>query len=236
MATSAPLSWPLSDVDGLMELARDEVHCWSVRLEITPGTCAALSATLSPDEWIRSARMRSPQLQRRFIAAHGALRKLLGRYLGADPSELRFVHSEFGKPALSGEGQFGGRLTFNLSHSADLALIAIAPDAEIGVDLEHDREEPEFAEIAQWFFAPAEVEELNRLPSELRSRAFLSSWTRKEAYAKARGEGLRATNEVAQRPGWSLYSLQPAPGYVGALVVQGSGWRVTQRFASLDVQ
>jgi 4'-phosphopantetheinyl transferase len=217
-----------------MQLARDEVHCWSVGLDITPGTCAALAATLSRDERIRSSRMRSPQLRQRFIAAHGGLRELLGRYLGAHPSQLRFVHNEFGKPALS--GKFGGRLTFNLSHSADLALIGIAPNAEIGVDLEHIRDEPDFSEIAQWFFAAAEVQELNRLPSELRTRAFLSSWTRTEAYAKARGQGLGATNETAQPPGWSLYSLQPAPGYVGALVVEGSGWRVTQRFASLDAQ
>jgi 4'-phosphopantetheinyl transferase len=217
-----------------MELARDEVHCWCVRLDVSAGTCAALSATLSGDERIRGARMRSPQLQQRFIAAHAALRELLGRYLGAHPGQLRFVHNEFGKPALS--GQFGGRLTFNLSHSADLALIGIAADAEIGVDLEQIRDEPDFTEIARWFFAAAEVEELNRLPSELRTRAFLSSWTRKEAYAKARGEGLGAANEIAQPPGWSLYSLQPAPGYVGALVVEGSGWRVTQRFASLDAQ
>jgi 4'-phosphopantetheinyl transferase len=178
--------------------------------------------------------MRSPQLQQRFIAAHGGLRELLGRYLGVHPSEVRFGHNEFGKPALT--GQFGGRLTFNLSHSADLALIGVATDAKIGVDVEHIRDEPDFTEIAQWFFAAAEVEELNRLPSGLRARAFLSSWTRKEACAKARGEGLGATNEITQPPGWSLYSLQPAPGYVGALVVEGSGWRVTQRFASLDAQ
>jgi 4'-phosphopantetheinyl transferase len=217
-----------------MELARDEVHCWCVRLDVSAGTWAALSATLSHDERIRSARMRSPQLQRRFIVAHAALRELLGCYLGAHPSQLRFVHNEFGKPALS--GQFGGRITFNLSHSADLALIGIAAEAEIGVDLEHIRDEPEFSEIAEWFFAASEVEELNRLPSELRTRAFLSFWTRKEAYAKARGEGLGATNEIAQPPGWSLYSLQPAPRYVGALVVEGSDWRVTQRFVSLDAQ
>jgi len=216
-----------------MELARDEVHCWCVRLDVSAGTCAALSATLSRDERLRSARMRSPQLQQRFIAAHGGLRQLLGRYLGAHPSEVRFVRNEFGKPALT--GRFGGRLTFNLSHSADLALIGIAADAEIGVDLEHIRDEPDFTEIAQWFFAAAEVEELKRLPSELRTRAFLSSWTRKEAYAKARGEGLGA-NEIAQPPGWSLYLLQPGLGYVGALVVEGSGWRVTQRFASLGAQ
>jgi 4'-phosphopantetheinyl transferase len=217
-----------------MELARDEVHCWYLRLDVSAGTCAELSSTLSPDERIRSARMRSPQLQQRFIAAHGGLRELLGRYLEAHPSEVGFVHNEFGKPALS--GRFGGRLTFNLSHSADLALIGIAADAEIGVDVEQIRDEPDFTEIAQWLFAAAEVEELNRLPSERRTWAFLSSWTKKEAYAKARGEGLGATNEIARPAGWSLYSLQPGPGYVGALAVEGSGWRVTQRVASLDAQ
>lgn len=222
----------LIDTDRLMQLARDEVQCWCIRLDVSPAICAALSATLSQDERIRCARMRSPQLQQRFIVAHGGLRALLGRYLGVRPSEVRFGHNEFGKPALS--EPLGGRLRFNLSHSADLALIGIATDAEIGVDVEHVRDEPEFSEIAQWFFAAAEVEELNRLPSEVRARAFLRSWTRKEACAKALGEGLGATNEITQPSGWSLYSLQPAPDYVGAVAVERSGWRVTQRFASLD--
>jgi len=217
-----------------MQLARDEVHCWWIRLNVSPATCVALAATLSRDERIRSARMRSPQLRQRFIAAHGGLRELLGRYLGVHPSEVRFGHNEFGKPALSGE--FGDQLTFNLSHSADLAVIGIAADAKLGVDVEQIRDEPDFSDIAQWFFGAAELEELNRLPSELRARAFLRSWTRKEACAKARGEGLGATNEIAQPLDWSLYSLQPAPGYVAALVVEGSGWRVTQRFAPLDAQ
>ena len=104
------------------------------------------------------------------------------------------------------------------------------------MDVEQIRDEPDFSDIAQWFFGAAELEELNRLPSELRARAFLRFWTRKEAYAKARGEGLGATNEIAQPLDWSLYSLQPAPGYVAALVVEGSGWRVTQRCAPLDAQ
>jgi len=179
-------------------------------------------------------RYRTPR--RRFIAAHGALRKLLGAYLGLHPSEVAFVHNEFGKPALigAGPGQFGGRLSFNLSHSGDLALIGIALDAEIGVDVEYIRDEPDFAEIAGWFFAAEEVEELNRLPDELRGRAFLSGWTRTEAYAKARGAGLGGMDEMGQPQDWSLYVLEPAAGYVGAVVVEGSGWRVTHRHAPLE--
>jgi len=215
-----------------MQLARNEVHCSSFGLEITPQTCTALSAILSRDEQVRSARLRSPQLQRRFIAAHGGLRQLLGLYLRADPSEFSFVHNEFGKPALC--GAFAGRIQFNLSHAADLALIGVAVGAEIGVDVEQIREEPEFSEIAQSFFTATRVEELNRLPSALRAQKFLSFWTRNEAYAKARGEGIGTTTQIPQSSGWSFYPLQPAPGYVGALAVEGSGWRVTHRSVSLD--
>src|SRR5438093_6210953 len=128
-----------------MQLAPGEIHCWSISLDVTHSTCVALSALLSPGERSRSARMRYRTPRRRFIAAHGALRKLLGAYLGLHPSELGFVHNEFGKPALdgAGQGQFGGRLSFNLSHSGDLALIGVAVDAEIGVDVEYIRQEPD---------------------------------------------------------------------------------------------
>jgi len=122
-----------------------------------------------------------------------------------------------------------GRLKFNLSHSADLALIAIAADAEIGVDLEFIREQSDWAEIARCFFSAAEVYHLNTLPSHLHAHAFFSCWTKKEAYVKARGEGLsldgtRTDAVLARR--WSLYTLQPAPGYIGALAVEGRGRRL----------
>ena len=111
-----------------MQLALDEVHCWSLRLDVSQAACDALFAILSHDERSRSARIRSPLLQRRFIAARGGLRELLGRYLEVHPGELHFVHNEFGKPALS--ASFGSGFKFNLSHSDDLALIGIA--AKIG--------------------------------------------------------------------------------------------------------
>lgn len=215
-----------------MRLPQDEVHCWTVGLDITPGTRAALSGILSRDERGQGDRLGDPRLQRRFIAAHGALRTLLGCYLGAPPAELGFVRDAFGKPALN--GPFAGRLRFNLSHSADLALIGIVAGADIGVDLEEVRDEPDFTAVAEWLLAPAEVEQLRRLPIERRSRAFLRCWTAMEAHAKAHGEGLGSTNAIVRAPGWSLYELQPAAGHVGALVVRGSGWCVIQRAVSLD--
>lgn len=217
-----------------VRLAPDEVHSWCVRLDVPPDTAAGLYATLSEDERNRSARFRFERDQQRFIAAHGVLREILGSYLGTQPNQLRFVHNAFGKPALA--PAFGSRLAFNLSHSDDLALIAIG-GADIGVDLEHIRAQPDSAAIAERFFTAAEVDYMNRLPSHLQAQAFFSCWTRKEAFVKARGEGF--TTDPGPTPvdlhgAWSLYTLHPAPGYIGALAVEGSGWRLSQRHWQID--
>ncbi len=206
-------------------LASGEVHSWCVRLDVPSETTADFYATLSSDERNRSARLRFERDRQRFIVAHGVLRAVLGRYLESPADQIRYVYNAFGKPALGLE--LASRLTFNLSHSADLALIAVAAGADIGVDLEHIRTQPDFAEIARYFFSAAEVDRLNALPSRLQARAFLSCWTKREAYVKACGEGL-ANTPSALDGRWSLYSLEPAPGYIGALVVAGSGRRLTQ--------
>jgi 4'-phosphopantetheinyl transferase len=203
-----------------------EVHSWCVGLDASPEAYARLYATLARDERRRSARLRFERDRRRFVVAHGVLRELLGRYLRTPPGRIRFAYNAFGKPALSPE--FGSRLKFNLSHSADLALIAIAADADIGVDVEYIRAQPDYAEIARHFFSAAEADRLNRLPSHLHAQAFLRCWTKKEAYVKACGEGLGIPQSAPARR-WSLYTLRPAPGYIGALAVEGNGWRLTHR-------
>jgi len=162
-----------------------EIRCWSVRLDVAP---EAFYATLSEDERSRAARFRFERDRRRFVVARGALRELLGRHLDTRASDLRFVYNAFGKPALSPE--FGDRLKFNLSHSAELALIAVARDREVGVDVEYLR------------------------PDE--PRTFFEDWTKQEAYVKARGEGL-SDGPVVFAEGWSLHTFEPAPGYIGAL-------------------
>ncbi len=239
-----------------MELARagaatyratpGEVHVWCVALEVPPEATAALNETLGEGERLRSARRHSARERQRFIVAHGALRELLGGYLGVEPGAVRFVHNAFGKPALS--PAFGSRLRFNLSHSAGLALIAVAVDADVGIDVECVRWHRDYDEIARHFFSAAELAQLEALEGDLRARAFFACWTKKEAYVKACGEGLTtplasfsvplATVAGALPDGssdgtavgrWALYALHPAPGYVGALAIRGAGWRLTQR-------
>lgn len=182
-----------------------EVHCWCVSLDVSPEVYASRYATLACDERCRSERFRFERDRRRFVVARGALRECLGRYLGTEPGQIRFAYNAFGKPRLAPE--FGSRLKFNLSHSADRALIAIVSDAEVGVDLEYVRAEPDFPQ------------------------AFLRGWTEHEACLKALGTGLAIgldSVSAANVRNFSLYSLQPAPGYVGALAIEGSGWRLSQ--------
>jgi len=230
-------------------LASDEVHSWCASLDVSPETCARLYATLTPDERSRSAHFQFERDRQRFIAAHGVLRDLLGRYLQTQPGRIRFVYNAFGKPEVSPE--FGNRLRFNLSHSGGLALIAIATASNVGVDVEYMQARSDYADVARHFFSTAEVDYLTALPSHLYAEAFFCCWTKKEAFLKACGEGLaiplnsfsvpltanRAHTPVDLYPvskdmvpanRWSLYTLRPAPGYAGALVIEGSGWRLSQ--------
>ena len=188
-----------------------ELHCWCVNLDLPPEPYARLYGTLADDERARSGRLRFERDRRRFVVARGALRRVLGRYTGTGPDQIRFTYNAFGKPELSPE--FGSQIKFNLSHSADLALIAVAPDAEVGVDVECVREGEDYADIARVF--------------GLQANEFFSSWTKREAYVKARGEGL-AEGPVEFGGRWSFFTLQPAPGYVGTLAVEGDGWRLKQ--------
>jgi 4'-phosphopantetheinyl transferase len=232
------------------QLAPDEVHVWCVRLDVAPETSARLYATLTREERARCARFRFERDRQRFIVAHGVLHDLLGSYLETQPDRLSYAYNAFGKPDLSPE--FGGRLKFNLSHSGGLGLIAITADSDVGIDLEHIRAQSDFADIARRFFSAAEADYLSALPSHLCTEAFFNVWTKKEAYLKASGEGLAipldgfsvpltadsvespvdlyvASNDIGPAKRWSLYTLQPAPGYIGALAIEGTGWRLSQR-------
>src|SRR5437667_2399683 len=170
------------------QLAFDEVHSWCASLDVPPETSARLYATLTPDERTRSARFQFERDQQRFLVARGVLRDLLGRYLQIQPGKISFVYNAFGKPDLS--PGFANRLKFNLSHSAGLALIAIATASDVGVDLEYIRAQSDYADIARRFFSADEFDYLIALPSHLYAETFFSCWTKKAAYLKACVEGL----------------------------------------------
>jgi len=217
-----------------------DVNQWS-----DPPQEPTVGGTLAPDELRRADRYRFERDRRRFIVARGVLRAILSRYTGVEPGQLRFRYGAQGKPQLVGET---GReaLRFNLSHAHELVLFAVARGRAIGVDLEYVRRDLADLELAERFFSPTEVAVLRALPAYARCRAFFNCWTRKEAYIKAKGGGLSIPLDqfdVTLGPGkaaalvearwdaeeasrWSLHGMDPAPGYVAALAVQGRAWEL----------
>ena len=145
---------------------------------------AQAMALLDSTEVQRARRFIDSMHSRRFIVAHAALREILGRWLGCEPATIGFELSAHGRPFLR-----DGGAVFSLSHSADMALCAVAGEGELGVDIEC-RRSLEHRALARRFFSASEAESLEALPEEVREAAFFDCWVRKEAYIKAKGLGL----------------------------------------------
>jgi len=197
-----------------------------------------LRELLSHDEIARAERFVRPIHARRFIVAHGSLRLVLAKILSVDPKSIEYQKNEHGKPSLAHETE----VTFNLSHSGDLALIGVTEGRAIGVDLERFRDRLEMDKISKRYFSAGEVAKLFSLPKEsLREAAFYDCWTRKEAYTKARGEGLslgldsfdvafgpeespallRSDKGADELSRWSFFDIKIRPRYAAACVVEG---------------
>jgi 4'-phosphopantetheinyl transferase len=232
-----------------MPLPTDELHVWRASLERSAEVTAALRTVLSDDERERAARFYLPQHGARYVVGRGLLRVLLAAYLGIRAEEVEFVYGEHGKPLLRAAER---AVWFNLAHSGTEAVYAFSASAEVGVDIELLDMERSHGRVAERFFAPREVDSLHSLPPELQPQAFLHGWTRKEAFIKARGDGLslplnsfevtlapRAAPAVlrtawsATEPAeWSVIDLsEPERGVIAAAAGRYRGWRVVRRSA-----
>lgn len=220
---------------------RDEVHVWLAFLSEALPVLPLLAGLLSIGELQRASRFLLSADRSRYVAAHGILRQLLGRYLMAPPQELAFIHNAYGKPALAGrEGQ--PVLSFNLAHSGGVILCAFTDgDRRVGVDVESIRPGLAFLELAQNQFSAREIRDLLALNESEQLAAFFRCWTRKEACVKARGEGLSfplqqftvsfandappdvqwAESDPLKALDWSMFDITVGAGYAGALVIEG---------------
>jgi 4'-phosphopantetheinyl transferase len=242
--TSAVPSW--RSRPEVLVLGGDEIHVWRATLDQTPTQIQSFLHNLAADEQARAERFYFEKDREHFIVARGVLRAILGCYLNRVPEGLSFCYSSHGKPALARESD-GYAIRFSVSHSHGVALYAVTRGREVGIDVERIRSDLEVAEVAERFFSRREVAMLRTLPTEVQREAFFRCWTRKEAYIKARGEGLSLPLDqfdVSLAPGepaavlgtqrdpseasrWSLQELTPGPGYVAALAVEGHGWHLT---------
>lgn len=224
---------------GTVVLPPGTIACWRVDLEQPESVVGALAALLSADERERAARFVFPRDRRRFTVTRACLRALVARCCGEAATAIRFAYARHGKPALAAPTP---AVHFNVSHAADVALIALTRDQPLGVDIEAVRPFADLRDVAARFFTRAENEAITTVPAADRELAFFLCWTRKEAFSKALGDGLTLALDryrVSCRPGeparileidgsptagaaWSVHDLRPAPGFVGAAVIRGA--------------
>jgi 4'-phosphopantetheinyl transferase len=227
------------DPSSNLVIRENEVHIWLVQTngEISLGDFKDLLSSVEQD---RASKFKFETDRRRYITAHAALRSILSSYVNSPARELQFASGPYGKPKLAPPIHDKKKIAFNLSHSHEVALIAITQGREIGVDVEWVREDFVFDEVAHRFFTTREVAALHALPLHLQREAFYKCWTSKEAFLKAKGTGLSGQLDEVEMgltdhgvrvkgtvPNLSLVELTVDGGYVAALVVGGVEPRLT---------
>ncbi len=207
------------------QLNAERIDIWEFSLNAYPKNAWLL---LTTSEQERAQRFYFKHHQQRFISAHAMLRLILARYLNEEPQELVLDTSPYGKPILHSES----KLEFNLSHSKDLALVAIGQQFPLGVDLEFFSARP-YNNLAANLYSPLELNAFLNLKSSLRPLAFFHIWAQKEAFIKACGLGLRYPTEsftVSVLPSgeqilfdslhqctWKITSFMPVPACSAAI-------------------
>jgi 4'-phosphopantetheinyl transferase len=218
-------AWSLPN--GSVALTDADVHVWRIDVGAHVSRAATLAQSLAPHERERAARFRRRIDGHRYLIAHAALRDILARYLNGDPRDVVLWSEPGGKPELA-----SGSPRFNMSHSHDLVVVAISATHVAGVDVELVRRGVGH-EVTRCF-SPKAFARLELLPEHDRTRAFFQAWTRMEAYAKARGDGLtghidaldlflrangtRALREDGESDWWLLHDFTPRRRYVGTVV------------------
>ncbi len=224
-------------------LPRNVAHIWVAQAPtggLDPGWLFRL---LDDDERQRALRFTTETLRSKYAFAHTVLRLVLAPYAGCRPAALRFRIDGHGKPSLVG----AAGLSFSLSHTDDSVAIAVARDLELGIDIEAVSRVTERDELVERFFSPGEWSAYQALPPDQQELLFFHLWTRKEAFVKGLGLGLSyplsAFTAGVRIPvtligegtsSWSLRHLDPGPGIVGALALNGAGVDVRGARLCLD--
>lgn len=226
----------LNIINNIPVLKDKDIHVITTDLNIYPDLQQQLSSLLSPDEKDRASKFKFDKHRRRFIASHGFLRHILAGQLNTDPMTVKYSFGETGKPKISTD-QNPDHLCFNLSHSHELAVIAISLNTPLGVDIEHVRESVDHLGLAERYFSKEEFSKMSELTGKEQIQTFYRAWTRKEAVLKARGQGItqienisvtlleneppEITGPTEEAENLSLYSLTAPAGYIISLAAEG---------------
>ena len=218
---------------------------------LTPALLVQYHSLLSSDERRRNARFQRLADRNRDLLARALLRCTLAKYLQQSPKDLVFGRGAHGKPMLEGgdqplTGAVDGlasplTLQFNLSHAGDWVVLAVS-DALVGIDIESSQRRNDVMAIADRYFYGDEITELRSYPESQQRDRFFDYWTLKEAFMKARGEGIALgldnfgfrlrdcrRIEIFMQPSladdpkaWRFHCCTPQPGYRLALAYRSA--------------
>jgi 4'-phosphopantetheinyl transferase len=228
-----------SEPVGRPHLEANHVHVWRAHVPSAQSVLARLNSTLSGDEQARASQFYFRTDRTRFVVGRGALRSILSIYLDTQTENIAFRYGSHGKPAVSAPAD-ATDIYFNLSHSKDWTVLAVARARAVGIDIEHVRSNFDYEEMAALVFSERDRRIFDGIPAHAKLRSFFDAWTGKEAYVKTVGKGLsfplseiegtlRAydappvslVSSVSDAGCWSLRTLDVAEGYSGSLVVAG---------------
>ena len=228
----------------------NEIHIWSAILDQPDTIVDGYYSILSDNEQRKVNKYKSKKLRNEQIMSMGLLRVLIAKYTNYSLNEINFLYNEFGKPFLSPDSK-GNKLSFNLSHSGNIAVFVFSRNREVGIDVEKIKELTDMEGVVDLCFSESEKKWFNNLPPYKKEEMFYKIWTDKEAYIKAIGKGLSfSPNNISleQRSDdelffkeiigdenlsrWKLVTFNPHPGFISSIVVEG----FTIEYFSLDPQ
>ena len=231
-------TWCQPNVACSSNLPAHEVHVWRARLSLSTVAVSRRRGSLSSEELERVDRFRSEHDRTRFVLGRIVARSVLGSCLEQPARDVQITLDYLGKPIVAAPSET--LIHFNIAHSGDYVLFALARERRVGVDVEQIRETNDLKEIAARYFSKIEYLRLLTVPERLRAESFYRCWTMKEAYLKARGEGFRLSLDafdVAFLPSemprlletrfnyvdakqWCIYKLDLGSAYLAALATE----------------
>ncbi|MCU7836775.1 MAG: 4'-phosphopantetheinyl transferase superfamily protein [gamma proteobacterium symbiont of Taylorina sp.] len=176
---------PIPEIHSIKE---NNIDIWLCQSDSQQSKLDYFYSILCNEEKKRADRFKFDEHKNRFIVFHGFLRDVLAKYLTLDAKDIQYIKGEKGKPYLSNSES--PSLQFNLSHTRDVAILAITKKGEVGVDIESIDRKTDWQGIVKRFFTVQEQRALFALEKEEQRQAFYELWTRKEAYMKVLGTGL----------------------------------------------
>jgi 4'-phosphopantetheinyl transferase len=225
------------------------VIVWIARVSQARDSLIFLEPCLDGRDRERAARFHFSEDRARFVLGRGMLRKCLGRYLGQTPETIELATTDRDRPILPRDET----VQFSISHTHDLVAIAVTADARVGIDLEYVQTHPDLIELAKRIFSEEDLQTFLALPRDERQAAFFRVWTRKEAYLKARSEGIAEglrlisvslgpeqtsavmdARDQSAAPAWRLLALPVPADYMGCLACDDAGKRLECSFVHFE--